>query len=68
MKPIDYDNVPNPGSDEALKLGCKCPVLDNNHGRGHRGEPNSFICVADCPVHTPNPVQRLLNKRRKRLI
>ena len=23
-----------PGSPEAKKLGCKCPVLDNGHGRG----------------------------------
>ena len=22
--------IPNPGSDEARKLGCRCPVLDNN--------------------------------------
>jgi len=33
---------PNPGSDEAIKLGCKCPVLDNEHGAGcgpdERGE------------------------------
>ena len=21
----------NPGSDDAIKAGCTCPVLDNNH-------------------------------------
>jgi hypothetical protein len=24
----------NPGSDDAVRHGCTCPVLDNNHGRG----------------------------------
>lgn len=24
---------PNPGSDEARAAGCKCAVLDNNHGK-----------------------------------
>ena len=27
---------PNPGSDEALALGCTCPALDNAHGAGCR--------------------------------
>jgi hypothetical protein len=26
--------TPNPGTEEAIKQGCKCPVLDNHHGRG----------------------------------
>lgn len=32
MKPDvkTIENIPNPGSDEAIKLGCKCPVLDNH--------------------------------------
>jgi hypothetical protein len=25
---------PNPGSDEAIKKGCTCAVLDNGHGNG----------------------------------
>jgi len=44
---------PNPGSDEAIALGCTCAVLDNNHGAGFRwGE--SFPCFwqsSDCPLH-----------------
>jgi hypothetical protein len=51
---------PTPGSDAALALGCKCPVLDNEHGRGIRWpdrEPSSlpptpkFWVSADCPLH-----------------
>jgi hypothetical protein len=40
--------MPNPGSDEAIKLGCTCPVMDNAHGRRADG---LFWIVADCPVH-----------------
>jgi hypothetical protein len=39
--------VPNPGSDAALKLGCKCPVLDNGHGRGD----GPFWISSDCKMH-----------------
>jgi hypothetical protein len=35
------DVIPYPGSDEALKQGCRCPVLDNCHGKG--------IPKCDCP-------------------
>ena len=27
------NGAPNPGSPEAVKLGCICPVLDNCHGK-----------------------------------
>jgi hypothetical protein len=48
--------APNPGSDEALALGCRCAVLDNGHGRTPpmvdfaTGAPSWWI-NADCPVH-----------------
>jgi hypothetical protein len=28
---------PNPGSDEAITIGCKCPRSDNAYGRCHGG-------------------------------
>lgn len=43
-------SVPNPGSDEALELGCTCPVLDNGHGRG----AGPFWINEGCPVHGPH--------------
>ena len=47
-------SVPNPGSQAAVDAGCRCPVIDNHHGRGilvdGRGEP-WFMFVADCPLH-----------------
>lgn len=49
---------PNPGSDEAIKMGCTCPVLDNAHGGGdsvfgytdNDGNP-CFWINAKCPIH-----------------
>ena len=45
----------NPGSDQAIKDGCKCPVMDNSYGRGSgyvddEGNPQFWIS-ADCPLH-----------------
>lgn len=48
---------PNPGSREALDAGCRCPVLDNAHGRGYLGGVKDeqgdtvFVMVVDCPIH-----------------
>ena len=45
---------PNPGSEEARKAGCRCPVLDNARGRGayidKDGKPQFWI-NAECPLH-----------------
>lgn len=45
--------VPNPGSDEAVKQGCTCAVLDNAHGKGYTkvdGKPVFWI-TENCPLH-----------------
>jgi len=46
--------VPNPGSDKAIKKGCKCAVLDNCHGKGfpYDGTYPCFWVASDCPLHT----------------
>ena len=43
---------PKPGSEEAIKQGCTCPVLDNGHGTGYMGQKDVFIYNGDCPVHS----------------
>lgn len=43
---------PNPGSNEAIALGCTCPVLDNHYGRGEAGR---FWVTFGCPVHHKEP-------------
>lgn len=46
--------TPNPGSAEAVKRGCKCPVIDNHHGKGvpygKDGAPRFWISER-CPLH-----------------
>lgn len=41
----------NPGSDEAIELGCLCPVLDNGHGNDELGKTRGFWVNVDCPIH-----------------
>jgi hypothetical protein len=44
--------TPNPGSPEAVALGCRCPEIDNAHGRGmpYPHGPRFWI-QADCNLH-----------------
>lgn len=53
---------PNPGSEEALDMGCRCPVLDNHHGRGFPwgGIDPSFWISELCPIHGQEVNQGLL--------
>jgi len=47
-------NKPNPGSPEAVKQGCKCPILDNANGRGAYGSSGDdavFWIAESCPLH-----------------
>ncbi|RYX78534.1 hypothetical protein EON76_05240 [bacterium] len=50
---------PNPGSSQAREGGCKCPILDNGHGRGYMGgvkDKNGdtmFVINEDCMMHNP---------------
>lgn len=49
---------PNPGSDEAQKLGCICARIDNGYGAGYMGGMTGkdgktlFVITDGCPVHT----------------
>lgn len=49
--PNDSIRVPNPGSEEAIALGCTCPVFDNHHGCGYLGQPDVFVYVGGCQIH-----------------
>lgn len=40
-----------PGSDKAIKAGCKCPVLDNEYGRGYMGIKGQYCYSELCPLH-----------------
>lgn len=41
-------DLPNPGTQAALDLGCKCPVLDNRDAGGYL-----FYYSAACELHCP---------------
>lgn len=49
---IDNVSNPNPGSQEAIKVGCTCPVMDNAGGRGiDFGGEILFWMNSLCPIH-----------------
>lgn len=42
----------NPGSDEAVKHGCSCPVMDNAKGEGRwYGDGQAFFISTSCKLH-----------------
>lgn len=45
------EGTPNPGSQEAIKIGCTCPVMDNNHGKFPPYPPDGWWNSGDCPIH-----------------
>lgn len=54
----------NPGSPEAVAVGCTCPVIDNRRGKGAYLDADDtplFWYSPECPVHvargmgTPQP-------------
>lgn len=50
-----------PGSPEAVSLGCRCPVMDNAHGKGsgqtdENGRPLYWIS-RQCPLHGGNNLE-----------
>jgi len=50
--------VPNPGSDEAVAIGCTCPVMDNARGKGYMCIPDYYWISGDCPVHNTDTTTR----------
>lgn len=52
-------NLP-PGSEEAEKAGCTCPVIDNHYGKGmpFKDGPKYWI-NGDCPIHGTNANKKL---------
>lgn len=42
---------PSPGSPDATRAGCTCPVIDNHYGRGIGGDGQTYWINGDCPLH-----------------
>jgi hypothetical protein len=53
---VNGKEVPNPGSDAAIKKGCVCAVMDNNHGKRAPYPPDGWWVSGRCPIHA-KPVQ-----------
>jgi hypothetical protein len=58
--PSTASKVPNPGSPDAMRSGCRCAVLDNARGRGYLGgngkdwdDGGIFAVSSCCPLHWP---------------
>lgn len=47
----DENKLPNPGSYEALEMGCRCPMYDNNKGLGCDWGNGLFWINPECPLH-----------------
>lgn len=46
-----------PGSPEAVEHGCRCPIIDNHHGKGVRDRGNQFVIEKRCPLHGSGEVK-----------
>ncbi len=46
---------PNPGSEEAVAMGCSCPIWDNHYGKGlpppYPQNPVNFWINTTCKLH-----------------
>ena len=52
--------IPSPGSDEAIARNCTCPVMDNRRGKGaYLGKNDMFWINAECPLHAKKPKDKL---------
>ncbi len=54
------EKQPSPGSKEAQKAGCLCPVIDNHYGKGIRWEDVKvvFYMNVDCPLHVSKKIKQ----------
>lgn len=44
-------HIHNPGSPEAIAIGCTCPADQNANGVGYYSLPGKFVYTIGCPVH-----------------
>lgn len=49
-RPDGPNGKPNPGSNDARRAGCTCPVMDNNHGMWKPWQ-GGWLIEPDCPIH-----------------
>jgi len=50
------EQLPPPGCEDAIMMGCLCPIIDNGYGKGLGKDENGnhlYWYSSDCPVHCP---------------
>lgn len=52
----------NPGGPDAVKAGCKCPIIDNGHGVSPRPD-GGFVFDCMCPVHGEPAINKKLEEQ-----
>lgn len=53
-------DTPAPGSDAAVRQGCRCPVMDNCRGKGYMGQAGEYVISESCPIHwVPRAVEKV---------
>ena len=55
--------APNPGSDDAIEQGCRCPVMDNAHGHGYLGRGRDMYVYARRLQATPTGISTQLSAK-----
>lgn len=61
---VETMKPPNPGSQSAVRMGCRCSILHNNAGQGIFQDAATiekyggaiFWYASDCPIHVAIPV------------
>lgn len=56
---IDANEKPRPGTPEATRAGCSCPVMDNHGGAGRGGDGDRYgwYISGGCIVHAPKDME-----------
>jgi hypothetical protein len=49
---VPPDGPLNPGSPAAHARGCRCPSIDNNHGKTAPWPPDGWWVNEGCPMHS----------------
>lgn len=62
------DDVPAPGSKEAVDNGCTCAIMDNCYGKGIGGDGArwGWWITQGCPLHAPEGNDEPTKPRGKR--
>ena len=48
----------NPGTDEAIRNGCACPVIDNHRGKGRpMADGRVWIYNGNCGYHSAETIE-----------